>query len=60
MYKPLYLVLVMILIQITLGIFTLTSGLNIALASLHQVSTTILLISSMILSYVASKKLVYI
>ena len=60
LYKPLYLVLVMILTQITLGIFTLTSGLNIALASLHQVSTTILLISSMILSYVASKKLVYI
>ena len=60
LYKSLYLVSIMVLIQITLGIFTLTSGLNIALASLHQVSTTILLISSMILSYVASKKLVYI
>ena len=58
LYKYLSFVSVMILIQILLGIFTLTSGLNIVLASLHQVSTTILLISSMILSFEASKKIV--
>ncbi len=58
LYKFLSIVFFMIIIQITLGIFTLTSGLNIILASLHQVSTTILLISSMILSYVASDKIV--
>jgi len=46
LYKSLFLLLIMIVIQILLGIFTLISGLNIVFASLHQISTTILLISS--------------
>ncbi len=56
LYKYLFFVTIMIFAQIILGILTLTSGLNIILASLHQISTTILLVSSMILSFVASKK----
>ncbi len=56
LYKYLFFVSIMIFVQIILGIFTLTSGLNIILASLHQISTTILLVSSMVLSFVASKK----
>jgi len=56
LYKYLFFVTIMIFTQIILGILTLTSGLNIILASLHQISTTILLVSSMILSFVASKK----
>jgi len=56
LYKSLSFVLIMIFIQILLGIFTLISGLNIFLASLHQLSTGILLISSVIFSYNSSKK----
>ena len=56
LYKILLFLLVMIFIQILLGIFTLISGLNIILASLHQISTVILLISSMIFSYNSKKE----
>ena len=56
LYKSLSFVLIMIFIQILLGIFTLISGLNMLLASLHQLSTGILLISSIIFSYNSSKK----
>tara|TARA_B100000029_G_scaffold505426_1_gene586109 strand:- start:962 stop:1999 length:1038 start_codon:yes stop_codon:yes gene_type:complete len=58
LYKSLSFVLMMIFIQILLGIFTLLSGLNMIFASLHQISTTILLISSIILSYNSSRKIV--
>ena len=56
LYKSLLFVLIMIFIQILLGIFTLISGVNIFLASLHQLSTGILLISSILFSYNSSKK----
>tara|TARA_B100000959_G_scaffold281942_1_gene347239 strand:+ start:642 stop:1670 length:1029 start_codon:yes stop_codon:yes gene_type:complete len=51
LYNSLLFLLSMVLIQILLGIFTLLSGLNIAYASLHQISTTLLLISSINFSY---------
>ena len=46
LYNSTYFLLTMIFIQVTLGIFTLTSGLQIAIASMHQISTIFLLISS--------------
>ena len=46
LYNALYFVITMVFVQIILGIFTLLSGLNIYLASLHQISTTLLIISS--------------
>ncbi len=58
LYKSLTFVLIMIFLQVILGIWTLLSGLNIVLASLHQLSTGILLISSIIFSYNSSKKIV--
>ena len=51
LYFPIYLVLFMTLIQIVLGIITLVSGLNIFYASMHQVSSVLLLTSSIYLSY---------
>ncbi len=46
LYNALYFIIIMVFVQIILGIFTLISGLNIYLASLHQISTTLLIISS--------------
>ena len=43
--------LAIIFIQVTLGIFTLLSGAYIWIASLHQISTIILLISSIYFYY---------
>ena len=45
--KPYFYVLVLVLFQIILGIFTLTSNLNIHVASVHQVSSIFLTISSL-------------
>ncbi len=45
--KPYFFVFTFVLIQIFLGIFTLTSGLNIYLASLHQISSIFLTILSL-------------
>ena len=45
--KPYFLVFFFVLIQIVLGIFTLTSGLNIYVASLHQISSIFLTILSL-------------
>ncbi len=46
LYKAVFFLLTMILIQVSLGIFTLISNVNMIIASLHQVSTIFLLISS--------------
>jgi Uncharacterized protein required for cytochrome oxidase assembly len=51
MYKSIYFLLTMIFIQIILGIFTLLSGAYILIASLHQISTILLLISSIYFYY---------
>jgi|TARA_B110000211_G_C14091175_1_gene559188 cytochrome c oxidase assembly protein subunit 15 len=55
LYKPLKLVLFSLLLQITLGIFTLVSGLDIYLASAHQISSVILVFSSINLYYFVAK-----
>ena len=51
LYKPLILVLIFLFAQITLGIFTLISGLNIMLASAHQIFSVLLVFSTINLYY---------
>ena len=51
LYYPYSLILIFIFLQISLGIFTLISGLNIYLASAHQVCSVFLLFSSINLYY---------
>ena len=55
MYNSIYFLLTMIFIQIILGIFTLLSGAYILIASLHQISTILLLISSIYFYYKSLK-----
>ena len=50
-YNSTCFLLIMIFIQIILGIYTLLSGANILVASLHQISTIFLLISSIYFYY---------
>jgi cytochrome c oxidase assembly protein subunit 15 len=46
LYTPLFFLLFMVFMQISLGIMTLISGPNIMYASMHQISTIFLLVSS--------------
>ncbi len=55
MYNSVYFLLTMIFVQIILGIFTLLSGAYILIASLHQISTILLLISSIYFYYKSLK-----
>ena len=51
MYKATYFLLLTIFLQLILGILTLLSGAYIWIASLHQISTILLLISSIYFYY---------
>ena len=51
MYKATYFLLSTIFLQVILGILTLLSGAYIWIASLHQISTILLLISSIYFYY---------
>lgn len=51
LYKHFSIVMLILLVQIVLGISTLISGLNFYLASLHQISSIFLIISSLNLYY---------
>tara|TARA_Y100000591_G_C21850020_1_gene711081 strand:+ start:848 stop:1879 length:1032 start_codon:yes stop_codon:yes gene_type:complete len=55
LYKSFYLLLFFLIIQIVLGILTLISGLNIFLASVHQISSAILVLASLNLYYYSIK-----
>ena len=55
MYNSTYFLLSMIFIQLILGIFTLISGAYIWIASLHQISTILLIISSIYFYYNSSE-----
>jgi len=46
LYMPLFFLLFMVFMQISLGIMTLISGINIMYASMHQISTIFLLVFS--------------
>ena len=56
LYQPTLYLLTMIFVQIILGIFTLLSGAYIWIASLHQISTILLLLSSIYFYYNILKK----
>ena len=51
LYKPLKILLFFLFLQVFLGIFTLTSGLNIYLASAHQITSVLLVFSALNLYY---------
>ena len=55
LYKPFRIMALFIFIQITLGIYTLVSGLNIYLASAHQISSILLVFSALNLYYFRAK-----
>ena len=51
LYKPLIVVIFFLILQIFLGIFTLLSGLNIYLASAHQICSLVLVFTTINLYY---------
>ena len=51
LYKPLKILIFFIFLQIVLGILTLISGLNIYLASMHQITSVLLVFSALNLYY---------
>ena len=55
LYKPLYIFLFFLIFQVILGIFTLISGLNIFLASIHQFIGVVLVLSALNLYYLRTK-----
>lgn len=55
LYHPLKFLIFFLFLQILLGIFTLVSGLNIYLASAHQISSVILVFSAINLYYFKAK-----
>ena len=55
LYAPLKLLFIFLIIQVILGIFTLLSGLNIFLASAHQITSVILVFSAINLYYYQAK-----
>ena len=55
LYKPLKILILFLVLQVCLGIFTLISGLNIYLASFHQIISVLLVLSAINLYYFRSK-----
>ena len=55
LFKPLKILLFILFLQVILGIFTLISGLNIYLASIHQVTSVLLVLSALNLYYLRAK-----
>ena len=55
LYYPLIILLFILSIQVILGIFTLVSGLNIYLASMHQITGVLLIFSTLNLYYLVAK-----
>ncbi len=55
LYKQLKILIFFLLLQILLGIFTLISGLNIYLASAHQITSVLLIFSALNLYYLRVK-----
>ncbi len=51
LYKPSFILVIFLTLQILLGVFTLVSGLNIYLASAHQISSVLLVFSIINLYY---------
>ena len=55
LYRPLKILIFFLLLQVILGIFTLIIGVNIYLASMHQITSIILVFSALNLYYLRAK-----
>ena len=55
LYKPLNILLFFLISQVILGIYTLVSGLNIYLASIHQITGVLLVFSALNLYFLRAK-----
>lgn len=55
LFRPLKKLILILSLQVILGIFTLISGLNIFLASLHQITSILLILSALNLYYFRAK-----
>ncbi len=55
LYKPLKVLIFFLTLQVILGIFTLVSGLNIYLASMHQITSVLLVLSALNMYYLRVK-----
>ncbi len=55
LYKPISILIFIVAFQVILGIFTLLSNLNIVIAAAHQISSVILILSSINLYYLTIK-----
>ena len=55
LYKPGLILLLILISQVVLGIFTLLSDLHIAIASFHQITAVLLVLASLNLYYSAIK-----
>ena len=55
LYKPLYILIFFLILQASLGVFTLISDLNIYLASSHQITSVLLVFSALNLYYFKAK-----
>ncbi len=55
LYKPLKILILFLFLQALLGIFTLMSNLNIYLASIHQITSVLLVFSALNLYYLKAK-----
>jgi cytochrome c oxidase assembly protein subunit 15 len=55
LFNSLYILLFFLITQVILGIFTLISGLNIFLASMHQITSVFLVFSALNLYYLRAK-----
>ena len=55
LYKPIKILLIFLFLQVVLGILTLISGLNIYLASIHQITSVLLVLSALNLYYFIAK-----
>ena len=51
LYTPMKFLMFFLLLQVVLGIFTLISGLNILIASIHQITGVLLVLSAINLYY---------
>ena len=55
LYNSFKILILFLLVQVILGILTLISGLNIYLASLHQITSVLLILSALNLYYLVAK-----
>ena len=55
-YKPIFIIGLSLLFQIILGILTILSGVKIVYASLHQINSILIILSTFYFLYIAKNK----